>query len=81
MEVILKADVPKIGKAGEIVKVNEGYARNFLIATGKAIEATPGNVKNVKDQEKRKLEKKSRTAATKSRALETTGGTRRTDIK
>ena len=58
MEVILKEDVAKIGKAGEIVKVNEGYARNFLIASGKAIEATPGNVKNVKAQEKRIQEKK-----------------------
>ncbi|MEI7640008.1 MAG: 50S ribosomal protein L9 [bacterium] len=74
MEVILKADVVKIGKAGEIVKVNEGYARNFLIATGKAVEATPGNVKNVKDQEKRIQEKKKAEISSAKVAVEKMNG-------
>ena len=34
MKVILKQDVKKVGKKGEIVEVSDGYARNFLIARG-----------------------------------------------
>ena len=45
MKVILKQDVDKLGKIGEIVKVAPGYGRNFLIPMKIAIEATPGNVK------------------------------------
>ena len=40
MIVILKRDVKGSGKAGDIVKVNDGYARNMLIPKGWAIEAT-----------------------------------------
>ena len=45
MEVILKQDVKGTGKAGQIVKVSDGYARNKLIPGGLAIEATPANKK------------------------------------
>ena len=45
MKVILKQDVDKLGKVGEIVKVAPGYGRNFLIPKQIAVEATPGNVK------------------------------------
>ncbi len=40
MKVILKSDVKKVGKKGEIVEVADGYARNFLIARGLAVAAT-----------------------------------------
>ena len=40
MEVILKEDVPKLGNRGEVVKVAEGYGRNFLLPKKLAIEAT-----------------------------------------
>lgn len=43
MEVILKEDVPKLGSAGEVVKVAEGYGRNFLLPRKLAIEATTAN--------------------------------------
>jgi large subunit ribosomal protein L9 len=43
MEVILKEDVTKLGSRGEVVKVAEGYGRNFLLPRKLAIEATPGN--------------------------------------
>lgn len=49
MEVILRTDVPKLGKAGDIVKVKDGYARNYLIPKGFAI---PANQKNIKALEK-----------------------------
>jgi large subunit ribosomal protein L9 len=51
MEVILKEDVPKLGSRGDIVKVAEGYGRNFLLPKKLAIEATSAN-KTVIDQMK-----------------------------
>ncbi len=43
MEVYLRKDVEKIGLAGEIIKVGDGFARNFLIPQGLAVEITPHN--------------------------------------
>src|SRR5271169_5965720 len=43
MEVILKEDVAKLGARGDVVKVAEGYGRNYLLPKKLAIEATPGN--------------------------------------
>jgi large subunit ribosomal protein L9 len=43
MEVILKEDVPKLGHRGDVVKVAEGYGRNYLLPHKLAIEATAGN--------------------------------------
>ncbi|HYX53759.1 MAG TPA: 50S ribosomal protein L9 [Candidatus Limnocylindrales bacterium] len=43
MEVILKEDVPKLGHRGDVVKVAEGYGRNFLLPRKLAIEATQAN--------------------------------------
>src|SRR5579864_5431957 len=43
MEVILKEDVNKLGSRGDVVKVAEGYGRNFLLPRKLAIEATAGN--------------------------------------
>jgi large subunit ribosomal protein L9 len=45
MKVILKQDVEKLGKIGDIVKVAPGYGRNYLIPKKFALEATTGNVK------------------------------------
>jgi large subunit ribosomal protein L9 len=43
MEVILKEDVPKLGSRGDMVKVADGYGRNFLLPRKLAIEATAAN--------------------------------------
>jgi large subunit ribosomal protein L9 len=43
MEVILKEDVPKLGSRGDMVKVAEGYGRNYLLPRKLAIEATAAN--------------------------------------
>ncbi len=43
MEVILKEDVPKLGNRGDVVKVAEGYGRNFLLPRKLAVEATVAN--------------------------------------
>lgn len=52
MKVILKSDVKKVGKKGEIVDVADGYARNFLIARGMAVASTPKSREILMDQKK-----------------------------
>ena len=47
MEVILRQAVESLGKPGDVVKVSNGYARNFLLPHGVAFEATPGNLKRI----------------------------------
>ena len=48
MQIILKKDVKGAGKAGDVVKVSDGYARNRLIPGGFAVEATPSNLARIK---------------------------------
>lgn len=45
MEVLLLKDVKELGEAGEIKKVADGYARNYLVPRGLAVQATPGAIK------------------------------------
>ncbi|MBX6427059.1 MAG: 50S ribosomal protein L9 [Variibacter sp.] len=66
MEVILLERVPKLGQMGEIVRVRDGYARNFLLAKGKALRATPENRKRF---EAMKVELEARNLAQKQEAL------------
>ncbi len=58
MIVILQKDLKGTGKAGDVVKVSDGYARNMLIPRGMAKEATEGNVKNLEKQKSIAAEKK-----------------------
>jgi large subunit ribosomal protein L9 len=58
MIVILTKDVKGTGKAGEVVKVSDGYARNMLLPKGLAKEATEGNVRNLEKQKEIAAEKK-----------------------
>ncbi|WP_027869644.1 50S ribosomal protein L9 [Eubacterium sp. AB3007] len=67
MIVILKRDVKGTGKAGEVVKVSDGYARNMLIPKGYAIEATKGNINTL---EKVKAKQAEEEAAAKAAAEE-----------
>lgn len=48
MKVILTEDVKSLGKKGEIVSVNDGYARNFILKTNKGIEANAKNLNDLK---------------------------------
>ncbi|MBR5421673.1 MAG: 50S ribosomal protein L9 [Lachnospiraceae bacterium] len=48
MKVILNEDVKSLGKKGELVEVSDGYARNFILAKKKGVEATPANLNNLK---------------------------------
>ena len=56
MEVILKKDVKGTGKVGDIVKVSDGFARNRLIPSGDAVEATEANKKMMERQNAKRLE-------------------------
>jgi large subunit ribosomal protein L9 len=47
MEIILREDVQHLGKVGEVVKVKDGYARNFLLPKGLAYPATEANKKKI----------------------------------
>ena len=53
MRVILKSDVSKLGKAGSLIDVSDGHARNFLIPKGLAVEATPGKLAEWKAEQAR----------------------------
>jgi len=71
MQIILQADIEKLGHRGDVVTVKPGYARNFLLPRTLAIEATSGNMK-VLERIRTSLAKKTATeleAAQKQAAL------------
>ncbi len=57
MEVILTKDVEGIGKAGAVLKVKDGFARNYLLLKNLAVEVTAANMKGI-EQEKLRREQK-----------------------
>ena len=68
MKVILKQDVKKVGKRGEIVEVSDGYARNFLIARNMAVPTTEKSLEKLAEQkeEERQEEAREKAAAEKT---------------
>lgn len=60
MKVIFMADVKGIGKKGEVKEVAEGYARNFLLPKGFAVEANKGNVSKLEQQKDSEQKKQQR---------------------
>jgi len=75
MQVILREDIDKLGKIGDLVKVKDGFGRNYLIPQKKAIEATPKNVNAMEHARKmvadrlRKLKKEATADADRIKAL------------
>ena len=65
MQVILMEKVANLGELGEVVKVKDGYARNYLIPQGKAKRATPENIKQFEGR-RAELEKAQNDALTKA---------------
>lgn len=55
MEVILKQDVNKVGKAGSVVKVKDGYARNFLLRNGLAVPSNKENLKKMESEKEKRF--------------------------
>jgi large subunit ribosomal protein L9 len=68
MEVILRDHVENVGKRGEVVKVADGYARNYLLPRKLALVATPGNLKQV-ERERVKLDQKEAQEKTAAEAI------------
>ncbi len=54
MKLIMKQDVAKVGTAGTVVEVKEGYARNFLLPKGLAVKSTPAELKKLQQEQQRK---------------------------
>jgi large subunit ribosomal protein L9 len=52
MKIILKEDIKKIGKMGQIVDVANGYARNYLVPKGLAVEASTKNIRSLEHEKK-----------------------------
>lgn len=50
VQVILKQDIDKLGRAGELVRVKPGYARNFLVPRKMAVVATRGGIRQVEHE-------------------------------
>ena len=55
MEVILRETVTRLGRAGEVVEVKDGYARNYLVPHGLAYPATPANKRRVEAEASRRV--------------------------
>lgn len=68
MKIILKQDVEKLGNAGDVVSVKDGYARNYLIPQGRCVQATRSNIK-MADDLKMAQEKKAKKAETAAQKL------------
>lgn len=54
MKLLLAHDVKDLGKAGDIVTVRDGFARNYLVPQGLAVRPTEGNIQRVEEDRKRR---------------------------
>ncbi len=73
MKVVLTTDVAKLGRRGQVVSVADGYARNYLLPKGLALEATPVNLKKFEGEQeaaRRRAEREAAEAEEASRRLE-----------
>lgn len=74
MKVILVQDVKNLGKKNSLVEVSDGYARNFLIPKGLAVEATPAAVNELKMREKAEKTRKENELANARKLAERING-------
>lgn len=70
MIVILNRDIKGTGKAGDVVNVSDGYARNMLLPRGYATEATEGNIRSLEKQKAIAAEKKAEEKAAAQQTAE-----------
>ena len=73
IELILREDVKALGKAGEMVRVKPGYARNYLLPQGLAYEATEGNKKRIAAETKARSSRQDAARTEAERAAATLG--------
>ncbi len=64
MKVILKEDVERLGRKGDIVTVKDGYARNYLIPRGLALPVTRGNLRMIEEEKRRLLRQREKEVKT-----------------
>jgi large subunit ribosomal protein L9 len=74
IEVILREDIKTLGKAGELVRVKPGYARNYLLPHGLAYEATEGNKKRIAAETRARTTRHQAERADAERAAATLSG-------
>ncbi|OGO85303.1 MAG: 50S ribosomal protein L9 [Clostridiales bacterium GWE2_32_10] len=67
MKVILKKEVKKLGKVGDLIEASDGYARNYLLPQGLAVEATKANMAEV-DQKKNAEKKREKAELDKAKS-------------
>lgn len=76
VKLVLREDIYKLGKNGDLVEVAPGYARNYLLPKGLAIPVTPGVLKQVErrreEERQRKIDERNKAESTKT-ALATIG--------
>jgi large subunit ribosomal protein L9 len=73
MKLVLLENVPSLGKAGDLVRVSDGYGRNYLIPQNKAIPATEKSLKVIEHQKRlvqQRMEKSKKDAEKLSREIE-----------
>lgn len=76
VQLVLNQDISKLGRAGDLVDVAPGYARNYLIPKGYAVLTNPGILKQVerrRELERQRLLEEKQQAETRKKALETVG--------
>ena len=76
IEVILREDVSTLGRAGEMVRVKPGYARNYLLPQGLAYEATEGNKKRIAAETRARASRNDAERAEAERLAATIGAVR-----
>lgn len=73
VQLVLRQDVSKLGRSGDLVEVAPGYARNYLLPRGMAVHTTPGILKQVerrREAERQRLLELKKEAETQKAALE-----------
>ncbi|MBW4649388.1 MAG: 50S ribosomal protein L9 [Kastovskya adunca ATA6-11-RM4] len=76
VQIVLKQDINKLGRSGDLVEVAPGYARNYLIPQGLGVRATAGILKQVErrqEKERQRLIEEKQQAQSRKTALETIG--------
>ncbi|MDR1509896.1 MAG: 50S ribosomal protein L9 [Synergistaceae bacterium] len=76
MKVILLQDVSKVGAKGDLIEVSDGYARNFLLKKGLAVEGTEGRVKEWRENQKARKNHEERLEKAAVEAKKKIGGKR-----
>lgn len=76
MKVVLKEDVSKLGRKGDVVEVSDGYFRNFLLPRGLAEEATAGKLKEIEEKRRNSAAREAKLMAQAKENAAALGGKR-----